>query len=59
MPDSQKETDKRSPAKKKKKSISMHEDVPIWYDCCSCEVEPYWEEMMEQDADNIEKESRD
>lgn len=21
---------------------SMHEDIPDWYDCCSCEAEPYW-----------------
>jgi hypothetical protein len=20
----------------------MHEDVPVWYDCCSCQAEPYW-----------------
>lgn len=32
---------------KKKKSLSMHEDVPVWCDCCSCEAEPYWIEMME------------
>jgi hypothetical protein len=25
---------------------SMHEDVPDWYDCCSCEVEPYWLEAL-------------
>ena len=29
-----------------KKTISMHEDVPVWYDCCSCEAEPYWLEAM-------------
>lgn len=29
-----------------KKPISMHEDVPVWYDCCSCEAEPYWLEAM-------------
>ena len=34
-----------------KKPISMHEDVPVWCDCCSCEVEPYWLEAM-QAADN-------
>lgn len=31
---------------KMKKTISMHEDVPVWYDCCSCEAEPYWVEAM-------------
>lgn len=20
----------------------MHTNVPVWYDCCSCEAEPYW-----------------
>jgi hypothetical protein len=29
-------------------SLSMHADVPVWYDCCSCEAEPYWLEMMEE-----------
>ena len=29
-----------------KKTISMHEDIPVWYDCCSCEAEPYWLEAM-------------
>ena len=28
------------------KSLSMHEDVPVWYDCCSCEAEPYWVEQL-------------
>jgi len=31
---------------KRKKSLSMHEDVPVWYDCCSCEAEPYWIELV-------------
>ena len=31
--------------KKKKKSLSMHEDVPVWYDSCSCQAEPYWLEV--------------
>ncbi len=29
---------------------SMHEDVPVWCDCCSCEAEPYWIEAMEGSA---------
>jgi hypothetical protein len=33
---------------KQEKSISMHEDIPVWYDCCSCEAEPYWLEAMAQ-----------
>lgn len=32
--------------KLKKKRISMHEDIPVWYDCCSCEAEPYWIELF-------------
>ena len=36
----------------KRKSISMHDDVEVWDDCCSCEAEPYWAELAEQaDAD--------
>jgi hypothetical protein len=30
-----------------KHSKSMHEGVPVWHDCCSCEAEPYWAEMDE------------
>lgn len=29
---------------------SMHEDVPVWCDCCSCAAEPYWLEAMEEGA---------
>jgi hypothetical protein len=32
--------------KPEKNSISMHDDVPVWYDCCSCEAEPYWVELF-------------
>lgn len=36
-----------------KKSISMHEDIPVWCDCCSCEAEPYWiEAMAEAETEN-------
>jgi hypothetical protein len=31
-----------------KRPISMHEDVPVWRDCCSCEAEPYWREIAEE-----------
>lgn len=34
-----------------KKSISMHDGVPVWYDCCSCEAEPYWEQAFAEGAD--------
>ncbi|MGD8588620.1 MAG: hypothetical protein PVG22_07280 [Chromatiales bacterium] len=32
-----------------KKGLSMHEDVPVWYDCCSCEAEPYWVEQFAEE----------
>jgi hypothetical protein len=32
---------KPQPAKRRP-ARSMHEDVPVWYDCCSCQAEPYW-----------------
>ena len=25
-------------------SKSMHDGVAVWCDCCSCEMEPHWEE---------------
>lgn len=37
-----------SPAKKKKKHISMHEGIGAWADCCSCEAEPYWRELADE-----------
>jgi len=44
-------------AEKKTKPISMHEDVPIWGDCCPCEAEPYWVEAMIQfEGDQHQKE---
>ena len=39
----------RKPAKIRRHTrsrISMHEDVPVWHDSCSCEAEPYWVEAM-------------
>jgi hypothetical protein len=30
------------------KNLSMHANVPVWDDCCSCEAEPYWLEMMQE-----------
>lgn len=27
-------------------TISMHADVEVWEDCCSCEAEPYWVEAF-------------
>ena len=34
----------------KARSLSMHEDIPVWYDCCSCEAEPYWEDALSEQA---------
>ncbi len=28
----------------KRGSLSMHEGIAVWCDCCSCEAEPYWVE---------------
>ncbi|NNF96306.1 MAG: hypothetical protein HKM94_05195 [Halobacteria archaeon] len=33
---------------KRKKSISMHDGIAVWCDCCSCEAEPYWAELAEE-----------
>ena len=33
------------------RKLSMHEDVPVWYDCCSCEAEPYWVEQLGEPPD--------
>jgi len=29
-------------------SKSMHDGIAIWCDCCSCEMEPYWEEIARE-----------
>ena len=34
-------------AKERCKSLSMHEGIAVWCDCCSCEAEPYWVEAAE------------
>lgn len=31
-----------------RRSLSMHDGVPDWCDCCSCEAEPYWLEAAER-----------
>lgn len=30
-----------------RRHISMHEGIAVWCDCCSCEAEPYWQEVAE------------
>jgi hypothetical protein len=37
-----------TPVEPRKKSISMHDGVPVWHDCCCCEAEPYWAELAEE-----------
>ncbi len=34
--------------RKRRKSLSMHDGIAVWCDCCSCEAEPYWVEMAEK-----------
>lgn len=29
-----------------RQSLSMHDGVEDWEDCCSCEAEPYWREAF-------------
>ncbi|MDZ7661765.1 hypothetical protein [Thiohalophilus sp.] len=29
-------------------SISMHEGIAVWCDCCSCEIEPYWQAVAQE-----------
>jgi len=36
-------------------SLSMHEGVPVWYDCCSCEAEPYWTERADDPDPKVRK----
>ena len=33
---------------KPRKSLSMHEGIAVWCDCCTCEAEPYWVEIAEE-----------
>ena len=33
--------------KETRRSLSMHEGIAVWCDCCSCEAEPYWVEDAE------------
>lgn len=49
-----------SNSSRNKKPISMHEDVPVWADCCSCEAEPYWQALAEkQEKDEPENQNKD
>ena len=33
---------------KRSRSISMHDGIAVWCDCCSCEAEPYWVEIAKE-----------
>jgi hypothetical protein len=33
---------------KKGQSLSMHDGIAVWCDCCSCEAEPYWAALAEE-----------
>lgn len=41
---------------RRRKSISMHADVPVWHDSCSCEAEPYWVEAMAESDESAPRE---
>lgn len=32
----------------RRRSLSMHEGIAPWCDCCSCEAEPYWQTVAEE-----------
>ena len=40
------------PPRRTRSRISMHEDVPVWHDSCSCEAEPYWVKAMAEAQDD-------
>lgn len=33
---------------RKARSMSMHDGIAVWCDCCSCEAEPYWAELADE-----------
>jgi hypothetical protein len=37
-------------AKPSRMSLSMHDGVEVWCDCCSCEAEPYWVEAFDEEC---------
>ena len=47
----EKRTSSRQPgigaAGTRRRSLSMHDGIAVWCDCCSCEAEPYWVEAAE------------
>jgi len=43
----------------KKKSISMHDGIAVWCDCCSCKAEPYWAELAEEMGIDLDSDYED
>lgn len=37
---------------------SMHEDVPTWCDCCSCEAEPRWQAVEDEMDEECRREAQ-
>lgn len=33
---------------RRRRSMSMHDGIAVWCDCCSCQAEPYWAELAEE-----------
>lgn len=42
------------PERRKKQRANMHDGIPVWYDCCSCEAEPYWAAAAEEMGMNLD-----
>ncbi|MGD8309318.1 MAG: hypothetical protein PVG98_07715 [Chromatiales bacterium] len=36
------------PPRQRRRSLSMHDGIAVWCDCCSCEAEPYWVAVAEE-----------
>lgn len=56
--DSQAPKASTQPARRSKQSLSMHDGIGVWCDCCSCEPEPRWIEVAEElgiDLSDFEK----
>lgn len=34
--------------RERRRSLSMHDGIAPWCDCCSCEAEPYWQAVAEE-----------
>ena len=47
------ETPATAAGTKPSRSISMHDGIAVWCDCCSCEAEPYWVEIATEMGMNL------